>query len=130
MKSCLQIRIDTEIKEQFRRVAEKQNPGLPKNQVMSAVVRGLIIEYIGRHEERGMNMGAMVYTVTFRGNLDIDGLENLRCPKCGSPLEQLDYDEAEQLFYIGCSAGQEHHEFRIKAGTYQMLSDGDTDFVE
>ena len=72
----------------------------------------------------------MIHTVTFRGNFDIEGLENLRCPKCGAPLEQLDYDEAEQLFYIGCSADPEHHEFRITVGTYRMLSDGDTDFVE
>lgn len=52
MKDYLQIRIDTKIKEQFRQVAEAQNPGLPKNQVMSAVVREMIVEYVKKHEGR------------------------------------------------------------------------------
>ena len=46
MKDYLQVRIDTKIKEQFRQLAEEQNPGLPKNQVMSAVVREMIVNYI------------------------------------------------------------------------------------
>jgi len=52
MKDYIQIRIDTELKEQFRQVAEKQNPGLPKNQVMSAVVRAMIVEYIEKYKEK------------------------------------------------------------------------------
>lgn len=52
MKDYIQIRIDTDLKERFRRVAEEQNPGLPKNQVMSTVVRGMIVEYIEKHERR------------------------------------------------------------------------------
>jgi hypothetical protein len=50
MKDYIQIRIDTDLKERFRQVAEVQNPGLPKNQVMSAVVREMIVEYIEKYK--------------------------------------------------------------------------------
>ena len=53
MKDYIQVRIDSDLKEAFRQVAEEQNPGLPKNQVMSAVVRGMIVEYVKKHERRG-----------------------------------------------------------------------------
>lgn len=55
MKDYIQVRIDIELKEAFRRVAEQQNPGLPKNQVMSTVVREMIVEYIGKHGAEDKN---------------------------------------------------------------------------
>lgn len=46
MKDYLQVRIDKDLKDRFRRVAEEQNPGLPKDRVMSTVIRELIVAYI------------------------------------------------------------------------------------
>lgn len=50
MNTQLQVRIDKDLKERFRKVAEEQNPGLPKNQVMSVVVREMIVKYVKKHE--------------------------------------------------------------------------------
>lgn len=49
MKDYLQVRIDTDLKDRFRQVAEEQNPGLPTNQAMSAVVREMIVEYVRKY---------------------------------------------------------------------------------
>ena len=52
MNQYLQIRINSDLKERFRRAAEAQNPGLPGNQAMSVVVRGMVIEYVRKWEKR------------------------------------------------------------------------------
>jgi len=51
MNKYLQIRIDSDLKERFRRAAEEQNPGQPKSWIMSSVVRELIIEYVRKWEK-------------------------------------------------------------------------------
>lgn len=43
------IRIDKDLKDKFRETAEKQNPHVPKNRVVSMVVRQLMIEYVEAH---------------------------------------------------------------------------------
>jgi len=52
MKDYLQVRIDKDLKDRFRRVAEEQNPGLPKDRVMSTVIRELIVAYIHKWEKK------------------------------------------------------------------------------
>ncbi|MBW2084418.1 MAG: hypothetical protein JRI54_00080 [Deltaproteobacteria bacterium] len=72
----------------------------------------------------------MIYTVIFKRNGSTEGLENLRCPECGAPLDILEFDQTDGEFHIGCPENFDHRSFRIKSGTYRMLPDGDTDFVE
>jgi len=49
--SQLQVKINSGLKERFRRAAEAQNPGQPKSRVMSSVVRQLVIEYVRKWEK-------------------------------------------------------------------------------
>ena len=53
MKDYIHIRVDSDLKEKFRQVAEEQNPGLPKSQAMSAVVREMIVSYVKKHQRGG-----------------------------------------------------------------------------
>jgi len=52
MKDYIHVRIDSGLKEKFRQVAEEQNPGLPKSQAMSAVVREMIVSYVKKQRTR------------------------------------------------------------------------------
>ena len=52
MDSNMIIRIDRDLKDKFREVAEKLNPHVPKNRVVSMVVRQLMIEYVDEYFKR------------------------------------------------------------------------------
>jgi len=51
MNEYIHVRINSQLKENFRTAARAQNPGLPENQAMSAVVREMIVEYVKKHGE-------------------------------------------------------------------------------
>ena len=54
LDSNMIIRIDRDLKDKFREVAEKLNPHVPKNRVVSMVVRQLMIEYVDEYLRGGM----------------------------------------------------------------------------
>lgn len=55
MNEYIQIRVSRDLKKSFREAAEKNNPGIPKNQVMSATLRSLMTEYVERNKNLGGN---------------------------------------------------------------------------
>ena len=79
MKDYIHIRIDTKLKEKFRRVAEEQNPGLPKSQAMSAVIRELIINYIKKYWKGGDKVRNLQELTGQESGIVIYGNEGILC---------------------------------------------------